>query len=138
MIIVHTSGSTSAPKGVIHQHGSLLAHLDTLNGIRGLHARTRLFSNSPMFWIGGLAYNIVGVLVAGATLLCSAADDPVATLEFIERERPELTNGYAASIAELVAHPSFPTRDFSSIRSGNLHPLLPAAIRPTDLELRHN
>jgi acyl-CoA synthetase (AMP-forming)/AMP-acid ligase II len=138
MIIVHTSGSTSAPKGVIHQHGSLLAHLDTLNGIRGLYARTRLFSNSPMFWIGGLAYNIIGVLVAGATLLCSATDDPVATLDFIERERPELTNGYAASIASLVAHPSFPERDFSSIRSGNLHPLLPAAIRPTDLELRHN
>ncbi len=138
MIIVHTSGSTSAPKGVIHQHGALLGHLETLNGIRGLGAETRLFSNSPMFWIGGLAYNIIGVLVAGATLLCSAATDPVETLDFIERERPELTNGYAASIAALVAHPTFPSRDFSSIRSGNLHPLLPAEIRPTDLELRHN
>jgi acyl-CoA synthetase (AMP-forming)/AMP-acid ligase II len=138
MVIVHTSGSTSAPKGVVHQHGALLGHLDTLNQIRGLHAGTRLFSNSPMFWVGGLAYNIVGVLVAGATLLCSAATDPVETLDFIERERPELTNGYAASIAALVAHPSFATRDFSSIRSGNLHPLLPDAIRPKDVELRHN
>jgi acyl-CoA synthetase (AMP-forming)/AMP-acid ligase II len=138
MVIVHTSGSTSAPKGVIHQHGALLGHLDTLNQIRGLRAGTRLFSNSPMFWVGGLAYNIVGVLVAGATLLCSAATDPVETLDFIERERPELTNGYAASIAALVAHPSFATRDFSSIRSGNLHPLLPEAIRPKDVELRHN
>jgi acyl-CoA synthetase (AMP-forming)/AMP-acid ligase II len=91
-----------------------------------------------MFWIGGLAYNIVGVLVAGATLLCSGATDPVETLDFIERERPELTNGYAASIAALVAHPSFAARDFSSIRSGNLHPLLPEAIRPKDVELRHN
>jgi acyl-CoA synthetase (AMP-forming)/AMP-acid ligase II len=138
MIIVHTSGSTSAPKGVIHQHGALLGHLDTLNGIRGLDAGTRLFSNSPMFWIGGLAYNVIGVLVAGATLLCSAATDPADTLDFIERERPELTNGYAASIAALVAHPTFATRDFSSVRSGNLHPLLPEAIRPQDLELRHN
>jgi acyl-CoA synthetase (AMP-forming)/AMP-acid ligase II len=138
MVIVHTSGSTSAPKGVIHQHGPLIGHLATLNQIRGLHAGTRLFSNSPMFWIGGLAYNVLGVLVAGGTLLCSVATDPVEALDFIERERPELTNGYAASIAALVAHPSFPSRDFSSIRSGNLHPLLPAAIRPTDLELRHN
>jgi acyl-CoA synthetase (AMP-forming)/AMP-acid ligase II len=138
MVIVHTSGSTSAPKGVIHQHGALLGHLDTLNQIRGLHPGTRLFSNSPMFWVGGLAYNLVGVLVAGATLLCSAATDPVETLDFIERERPELTNGYAASIAALVAHPSFASRDFSSIRSGNLHPLLPEAIRPKDVELRHN
>jgi acyl-CoA synthetase (AMP-forming)/AMP-acid ligase II len=138
MVIVHTSGSTSAPKGVIHQHGSLLGHLETLNQLRGLHVGTRMFSNSPMFWVGGLAYNIIGVLVAGATLLCSVATDPAETLDFIERERPELTNGYAASIAALVAHPSFAARDFSSIRSGNLYPLFPDAIRPKDVELRHN
>ena len=98
----------------------------------------RLFSNSPIFWVGGLAYNIVGALVAGATLLCSASLDPAETLDFIERERPELTNGFVASIAALVAHPSFPARDFSSIRGGNLYPLLPDAIRPADPELRHN
>ncbi len=138
MVIVHTSGSTSAPKGVLHQHGSLLGHLESLNRLRGLDPGVRLFSNSPMFWVGGLAYNIVGVLVAGATLLCSASLDPAETLDFIERERPELTNGFVASIAALVAHPSFPTRDFSSIRGGNLHPLLPDAIRPADPELRHN
>ena len=107
MVIVHTSGSTSAPKGVLHQHGSLLGHLESLNRLRGLDPGVRLFSNSPMFWVGGLAYNIVGVLVAGATLLCSASLDPAETLDFIERERPELTNGFVASIAALVAHPSF-------------------------------
>jgi acyl-CoA synthetase (AMP-forming)/AMP-acid ligase II len=138
LVIVHTSGSTSAPKAVIHQHGSLTGHLANLNPIRGLHAGTRLFSNSPLFWVGGLAYNVVGTLVAGATLLCSAGEDPGETLDFIERERPELTNGFVASIASLVAHPSFPDRDFSSIRSGNLHPLLPDGLRPEDPELRHN
>ena len=138
MVIVHTSGSTSAPKGVLHQHGPLLDHLAGLNRLRGLEPGTRLFSNSPMFWIGGLAYNIVGAFVAGATLLCSAASDPADTLDFIERERPELTNGYVASIAALVAHPSFATRDFSSIRSGNLYPLSPDGVRPADPELRHN
>ena len=65
MVIVHTSGSTSAPKGVIHEHGPLLRHLATLNDLRGLATGMRLFSNSPMFWVGGLAYNVVGVLVAG-------------------------------------------------------------------------
>jgi acyl-CoA synthetase (AMP-forming)/AMP-acid ligase II len=137
MIIVHTSGSTSAPKGVVHQHGSLLEHLATLNHLRGLGSGDRLFSNSPMFWIGGLAYNIVGAFVAGATLLCSAASDPADTLDFIERERPELTNGYVASVAALVAHPSFASRNFSSIRSGNLYPLSPDGVRPADPELRH-
>lgn len=138
MLIVHTSGSTSTPKGVVHQHGPLLDHLATLNELRGLGAGVRLFSNSPMFWIGGLAYNVIGVLVAGATLLCSVADDPADTLDFVERERPELTNGFVASIAHLVAHPSFPDRDFSSIRSGNLYALMPEGARPADPELRHN
>ena len=71
MTIVHTSGSTSKPKAVIHQHGPLLRHLDILNHVRGLTAERRLFSNSPMFWIGGLAYNLLGTLVAGSTLMCS-------------------------------------------------------------------
>ena len=138
MVIVHTSGSTSAPKGVIHEHGPLLGHLSTLNDLRGFSTGVRLFSNSPMFWIGGLAYNVVGALVAGATLLCSADPDPANTLDFIERERPDLTNGFVASIASLVAHPTFATRDFSSIRSGNLYPLSPEGVRPVDPELRHN
>ena len=43
-----------------------------------------------------------------------------------------------ASIASLVAHPTFATRDFSSIRSGNLYPLSPDGVRPADTELRHN
>src|SRR5262245_2313347 len=59
MAIVHTSGSTSAPKGVMHAHGGLIRHLAELNRIRGLRRGDRLFSNSPFFWIGGLAYNLV-------------------------------------------------------------------------------
>jgi acyl-CoA synthetase (AMP-forming)/AMP-acid ligase II len=138
MVIVHTSGSTSAPKGVIHQHGPLLRHLHNLNGVRGMTADTRLFSNSPLFWIGGLGYNVVGTLVAGATLICSRAEDPRRTLDLIERERPDMVNGFAQSVAALVQDPSFAARDFSFIRTGNLYPIMPAALQPADAELRHN
>jgi acyl-CoA synthetase (AMP-forming)/AMP-acid ligase II len=138
MVIVHTSGSTRAPKGVVHQQGPLLRHLDNLNALRGMTEGVRLFSNSPMFWIGGLAYNVLGTLVAGGVLLSVTSADAVEALDFLERERPELVNGFAQSIAQLLADPSFPTRDFSSVRSGNLYPLLPEEIRPKDTELRHN
>jgi len=138
MVIVHTSGSTSAPKGVIHQHGPLLTHLAHLNRLRGLTADKKLFSNSPLFWIGGLGYNVVGTLVAGSTLVCSRADDPARTLDLIERERPEMVNGFAQSVAALVSDPSFPARDFSFIRTGNLYPIMPPDVRPVDTELRHN
>jgi len=138
MVIVHTSGSTSDPKGVIHQHGPLIRHLDNLNQLRRYAEDEVLFSNSPFFWIGGFAYSLLGTLLAGATLVCSTATDPAATLDLLERTRPTMVNGFAASVAHLAADPSFPGRDLSSIRRGNLWPIMPAAVRPADPELRHN
>jgi len=138
LVIVHTSGSTSAPKGVIHEHGPLVQHLDNLNKMRQLTAGVKLFSNSPMFWIGGVAYNMLGTLIAGATLLSPTSADAREALDFLERERPELTNGYAQSIAFLAADPTFASRDFTSIRSGNLYAIMPDGVRPRDPELRHN
>jgi acyl-CoA synthetase (AMP-forming)/AMP-acid ligase II len=137
MVIVHTSGSTSTPKGVIHPHGSLIEHTDNLNQIRGLTAGMKLFSNSPLFWIGGLAYNVVGTLAAGSTLICSASADSRETLDLIERERPQMVNGFAQTVAHLLKDPTFASRDFSSIRFGNLYPIMPDDVRPADPELRH-
>lgn len=138
MVIVHTSGSTSAPKGVIHQHGPLLRHVHTLNGLRRYTEDEVLFSNSPFFWIGGFAYSLLGTLLAGATLVCSNATDPAATLDLLERVRPTMVNGFAAAVAHLAEDPSFGGRDLSSIRRGNLWPIMPAGVRPADPELRHN
>ena len=108
-----------------------MRHLDNLNALRQLTAGVKLFSNSPMFWIGGLAYNLLGTLVAGATLLAPVSTDTRESLDFLERERPELTNGYAQSIAALAADPTFAARDFSSIRSGNLYVIMRPSSAPT-------
>jgi acyl-CoA synthetase (AMP-forming)/AMP-acid ligase II len=138
LVIVHTSGSTSDPKGVVHQHGPLLRHLDNLNQMRRYTEDEVLFSNSPFFWIGGFAYSLLGTLLAGATLVCSNATDPAATLDLLERARPTMVNGFAATVAHLAKDPSFPRRDLGSIRRGNLWPIMPPDVRPADPELRHN
>jgi acyl-CoA synthetase (AMP-forming)/AMP-acid ligase II len=137
MVIVHTSGSTSEPKGVIHSHGALIRHLDNLNQLRRYVPGEILFSNSPFFWIGGFAYALLGTLVAGATLVCSNAPDAAAVLDVLERERPTMVNGFAASVAHLPKDPTFARRDLSSIRRGNLYPIMPGDVRPADPELRH-
>jgi acyl-CoA synthetase (AMP-forming)/AMP-acid ligase II len=137
LTIVHTSGSTSEPKGVIHTHGALIRHVDNLNQIRRYTQDEVLFSNSPFFWIGGLAYSLLGTLVAGAKLVCSNALHAAGVLDVIERERPTMVNGFAQSVAHLPRDASFATRDLSSIRRGNLYPILPDRLRPADPELRH-
>ncbi|OBG90186.1 AMP-binding protein [Mycobacterium sp. E3251] len=138
LAIVYTSGSSSAPKGVVHTHAALLGHQRNLNRIRGLTAEGKLFCNSPFFWIGGFAFGLLATLVAGSTLVCSNAADPGETLDLLEAEKPSMTNGFSAGIAHLADHPSFPRRDLSSLRRGNLYPIMADDVRPGDPELRHN
>ena len=136
--LLHTSGTTSAPKGVLHTHAALLNHQKNLNAIRGLTAADKLFCNSPFFWIGGFGFALLATLLAGSTLVCSDAEDSGQTLDLLEAERVTITNGFAAEIAHLARHPSFDGRDVSSMRRGNLYPIMAPEARPADPELRHN
>jgi len=137
-VIIHTSGSTANPKGVIHTHGALIRHIDNGNRIRQYTPDDVLFSTAPLFWVAGFAFAFLGTIVGGLKLLCSNAVAPGDVLDFLERERPTITNGYASTIAKLVADPSFAKRDLSSIRRGTLYPILAPDVRPRDPELRHN
>ena len=137
LAIVHTSGSTSAPKGVLHTHGQVIRNMRRQNDLRGYAGEDRLFSNSPFFWIGGLAYSFIATLLAGARLICSGAD-PETTLDLLEAEQPTMCNGVASTVLALARDPTFPGRDLSSLRRGNLYPIMPADMRPADPELRCN
>ncbi len=56
-------------------------------------------------------------------LIDSEPDDKVdATL--LEAEQPTMTNGFVAGITRLARHPSLPGRDLSSMRRGNLYPIM--------------
>ncbi len=138
LTIVYTSGTTSAPKGVVHTQAALLNHQRHLNAIRGLTAADKLFCNSPFFWIGGFGFALLATVLAGSTLVCSNAEDAGQTLDLLEAERPTVTNGFASGIAHLARHPSFESRDLSSMRRGNLYPIMAPETRPADPELRHN
>ncbi len=138
LIVIYSSGSTADPKGALHTHGSILRHAHRLNQFRDLRGDDRIYSPMPFFWVGGFVFTLVSALHLGAFVITEEVFEPGATLALIERERATVVAGWPHYSKAMAEHPSFPERDLSSVRTGNLYDLLPEEERPRDLELRSN
>jgi acyl-CoA synthetase (AMP-forming)/AMP-acid ligase II len=138
VIIIYSSGSTADPKGAIHTQGSVIRHAYNLNYWRDLRSADRIFSPMPFFWVGGLVFTLLCAMHKGCSLICEALFEPEKTLQLLESERVTQVTGWPHYGAALVDHPSFGARDLSSIRAGNIYPLLPPELRPADPQLRSN
>jgi acyl-CoA synthetase (AMP-forming)/AMP-acid ligase II len=138
MLVIYSSGSTTDPKGAVHSHAAPLRHACNTNQFRDFEPSDRIYSPMPFFWVGGFVFNLLAAMHAGAFLLCEEVFEPGETLALLERERATIAGGWPHYSKALAEHPSFATRDLSSIRSGNLYAVLPEAERPADPELRSN
>ena len=138
MIVIYSSGSTADPKGAIHTHGTVLRHSLNLNQFRDLTPEDRVFSPMPFFWVGGFVFSLLASMHAGCFMLCEEAFEPGATLALLERERATIVAGWPHYAKAMMEHSTFPERDLSSVRSGNLYEILPPELRPRDPELRSN
>jgi acyl-CoA synthetase (AMP-forming)/AMP-acid ligase II len=130
MVVLFTSGSRGAPKGVIHTHGSALRATASGLEARCIHSKERLYIPMPFFWTGGFSGGLLSVLLAGATLLTESSPEPERTIAFLERERATLFRGWPDQAARIAAHPAFAAADLSSLQPGSLAAVLPQAQRP--------
>jgi acyl-CoA synthetase (AMP-forming)/AMP-acid ligase II len=130
MVLIYSSGSTADPKGAVHSHGAPLRHAHNTNQFRDIEPGDRIYTPLPYFWVGGLVFNLISAMHAGASLLCEEAFEPGATLALLERERATVVAGWPHYSKALAEHPSFASRDLSSIRTGNLYAVLPESARP--------
>jgi len=137
LVIVYTSGSTSDPKGVLHTHGTLVRHSQQLAVARGLRASDRVWLPLPLFWIGGLAFGLLGNMHVGAASIFEERFEAGSTLELLERERVTISTGWPHTVKTMQAHPDFGQRNLSSIRDGETHDALRPENQP-DPELRSN
>ncbi|HVU73424.1 MAG TPA: class I adenylate-forming enzyme family protein [Mycobacteriales bacterium] len=138
LVMVNTSGTTAAPKSVVHTHGGLVRHAWVLAQNRRVTADDRIYSPMPFFWVGGLTMVLLQGLSTGATVVSQNLFEPGAALELLERERVTLVSCWQQASRALADHPDFAGRDLSSVRGGTLVEALPPDQRPPSPELTPN
>jgi acetyl-CoA synthetase len=87
-----TSGTTGRPKGAVHVHGAVLAHVATGRFALDLHASDNggdiYWCTADPGWVTGTSYGIIAPLVCGVTSVVVEAEfDPATWYEVLERER---------------------------------------------------
>ena len=125
LCVLYTSGSSAAPKGVVHSHGAMLRRTASVGGSSfGIGPQDIVYNPSPFFWTGGMSNGLLStVLNAGAVLTEEKFDAP-RTLAQLVKHRVTIAVGWPHFAKSLRAVPDFPKHDLSSLRGGILTPML--------------
>jgi 4-hydroxybenzoate-CoA ligase len=105
---LYSSGSTGAPKGVRHVHGSLQATADTYgNQVLQITQSDVMFSAAKAFHAYGLGNSMTFPMAAGArTVLLPDRATPNAVLDTMRRCQPTIFAGVPTLYASLLANPA--------------------------------
>jgi acetyl-CoA synthetase len=75
MALLHfTSGTTGKPKGAMHVHQAVVAHLITARYALDLHADDVFWCTADPGWVTGTSYGIIAPLVLGVTSIVDEAE----------------------------------------------------------------
>jgi long-chain acyl-CoA synthetase len=113
--IGYTSGTTGHPKGAMQSHRAVFLNTAALFAVQTRTDRDVMLNALPLPHVYG---NIVmnGTFMAGATLVMMERFDPAAALSEIQRRRVTVFDGVPTMYAMMLADPSLPGADLSSLR----------------------
>jgi cyclohexanecarboxylate-CoA ligase len=116
-LVLYTSGTTSAPKGALHSHRTLLAESASIRELCRLDGSDRVFMPSPLSHITGLSYAVVLPTDVACPAVLLDRWDPEAAADLVEREGCTFTVSATPFLRGLTDAYSARTDTRSSLRT---------------------
>lgn len=115
LLVVYTSGTAEAPKGVVLTHANCFWTNLSLAGATGLTAEDVVLAVLPQFHVGG--WNIQPLLAwwTGATVVLEPEFDPGRALAAVAAHGVTTMMGVPTTYQLLAEHPDFATADLSTL-----------------------
>jgi acyl-CoA synthetase (AMP-forming)/AMP-acid ligase II len=116
-LVIFSSGTTSAPKGVLHNHRAPTLQFWLQSELFGRTETTRMWTALPLFWTAGMNTAMGATLAAGGCWVMQEGFDAGHALQLLERERVTEPYTLPHQARTLEEHPAWSTTDLSSLRS---------------------
>ena len=114
-----TSGTTGTPKGAVHVHGAVVAHLVTSAYALDLHPADVYWCTADPGWVTGTSYGIIAPLLHGVTSIVDESDFEAGRwYDILERERVDVWYTAPTAIRMLMraGGAEAEARDLSALR----------------------
>lgn len=128
-VILYSSGTTGAPKGCMHTHGSLMASTVTAHGWMGMQSEIVVLAALPFFHITGMQHLMNAPIFGGGTLVLMARWDRVKAVELISQHRVTHWNAATTMVIDFLDTPGLQKQTIASmVRLGGGGAGMPEAV----------
>ncbi|KAF1086266.1 Short-chain-fatty-acid--CoA ligase [Sporotomaculum syntrophicum] len=114
--IVYTSGTTAAPKGVVHTHNTIYRLAYSSNYMREVVDNEVWLGVLPLSSAVGVMYLETCPIISRSSLVLPESNDPEAVLRSIQKYKVTSLVGMPLSFVRIMKHPHFSDYDVSSVR----------------------
>ena len=132
-VLLYTSGTTGAPKGVMLSHGNIMFMATTIGAMLGLGPGDLSYAVLPLAHIVGLAVVLAPTLLTGGSVHLAPRFQPEAALATLERQRITRFCGVPAMFQRIREHCAL--KGISRLDLPHLR-YLSASGAPLDLDLK--
>jgi long-chain acyl-CoA synthetase len=124
-LIIFSSGTTGAAKGVLLSHRSVVANLQNLLGLTGRlpselpdsHPGTISLLSVPLFHLAGIQVTCNTLLSGGSLIFLEGRFNAAEVLRLIEQEKVRVWGSIPTMVSRVIAHEDFHRYDTSSLVS---------------------